>query len=247
MIIYPTIELQNGRCVSLTKGRLQDAAIWHVDPVEIARSFAASGAEWMHLTDFDWVAGKDGRASLVQEIIRVAGIPVQLAGGFRTADSVAHWIDRGAGRIVLSTLAARDPRTVKSLARMYPDQIVLSLDVWKGRVMTNGWQDSSSHTPEQFIEAFNDVPLAGLIITDVESDSTERDAKLGLISGLAAQSRAPVIANGVVRTVDDVARLKYIPNIDGAMIGRALFRKSVDLKAALLVAQPERAPVAEFI
>lgn len=247
MMIYPTLELLNGRCVSLSRGRLDEAAVWHVDPVETARSWAAAGAEWMHLTDFDWIEGREGKIDLVRDIIRSAGIPVQLAGGFRTAESVAQWIDQGAGRIVLSTLAVLDPQCTKALARSFPDQIVLSVDVYKGKVMTHGWREESSYTPEQFIKAFNDAPFAGVVITDVESDTCHTDAQLGLISGLAAQSRAPVIASGVVRNVDDVARLKYAPNIDGALIGRALFQKSVDLAAALLVARPERSPTAEFI
>ena len=247
MIIYPTLELLNGRCVSLRQGRIDDAAIWHVDPVETARSWAAAGAEWMHITDFDWVEGRSGNDDLIAQLIRSVGIPVQLAGGFRTADGVARWIDRGAGRIVLSTLAARDPKTVKALAKAHPDQIVLSVDVWKGRVWTDGWRTESAYAPEDFIRGFAEDPLAGIVVTDIESDLSDTDAQLGLVSGLAAASRAPVIASGVVRTVDDVARLKYVPNIDGALVGRALFQKTVDLKKALEVARPEAEPVAEFL
>ena len=247
MQIFPTMELLNGRCVSLSRGRIDEAAIWHVDPVETARSWAAAGAEWMHLTDFDGLDGRSTNADLRREIIRAAGIPVQLAGGFRTADAVAHWIDCGAGRIVLSTLATLDPNTVKSLARTYPDQIVLSVDVWKGRVMTHGWRQESSYTPEGFIRAYNDAPLAGVIVTDIESDMPDHDAELGVVSALAGVSRAPVLASGVVQSVDDVSRLKYVPNIAGALIGRALFSKSVDLRDALSVARPEPEPVADFV
>lgn len=247
MRIYPTMELMNRRCVSLTGGRLEDAAIWHVDPVATARSWAAAGAEWMHLTDFDWVTGRDGNEKLVQEIIRTVGIPVQLAGGFRTAEGVAHWIDRGAGRIVLSTLAARDPGTFKSLARAYPDQIVLSVDVLQGHVMLDGWRTESSWSPADFIRAFNDVPLAAVVVTDIRSDVADQDAQLSLVSGLAAMAKAPVIASGVVQTADDVARLKYVPNISGALVGRALFRKTLDLSEALRTARPEREHVAEFM
>jgi phosphoribosylformimino-5-aminoimidazole carboxamide ribotide isomerase len=247
MIIYPTMELLGGRCVSLSRGRIEEAAIWHVDPVETARSWAALGAEWMHLTDFDGVDGRDGNGDLVLEIIRAVGIPVQLAGGFRTAESVARWIDKGAGRIVISTLAAQDPTTLKALAKSYPDQIVLSVDVWKGRMMIDGWRTVSAYVPEDFIRAYNDAPLAGIVVTDIESDIGDYDAQLGVVSGLASVARAPVIASGVIRTLDDVARLKYIPNISGALMGRALFQKSVDLKAALDLARPEPEPVAEFI
>ena len=247
MILYPTLELSKGHCVSLSRGRLDLAEVWHVDPIETARAWAGAGARWMHLTDFDRVLGSDRNADLVQNIIRSVGIPVQLGGGFRSAELVADWIDRGAGRIVVSTLAVRDPQAVKALAKSYPDQIVLSVDVWKGRVMLDGWRQESAFEPMDLIRAFNDAPLAAVIVTDIESDVEERDAQLGVVSGLAAVARAPVIASGVVRTSDDVSRLKYVPNIAGALVGRALLRKTLDLSDALEIAQPVPEPVAEFL
>jgi len=247
MLIYPTIELQHGRCVTLDKGRLESAVIWHVDPVETARGFAAAGAEWMHVTDFDAVEGRDENTDLIEQIIRAAGIPVQLGGGFHSRDAVERWIDKGVGRVVIGTLAARDPELVRELTRQYPDQIVLAVDVWQGQVMTDGWRNAGAFAPKTFIDAFGDAPFAGIIITDIDSDMEEVEAQLGLIAGLAADARSPVIASGVVRSADDIARLKYIPNIAGALVGRALFRKSIDLKEALELAQPDQEPVAEFI
>lgn len=246
MMIYPTMELQNGHCVTLTRGDLENPMIWHVDPVATARGFAAAGASWMHLTDFDALEGRDTNAALVAEIIRAAGIPVQLGGGFRSRERVEHWIDRGAGRIVIGSQAIRDPNLVRELAKYHPDQIVVAVDVRNGQVMTEGWRTPSAITPEDFIEAFNDSPLAGVIITDIDGDTEVAEAGLGVISGLAEVARAPVIARGTVRTVDDVSRLKYIPNIAGAIVGRALFDKTVDLAEALAVAQPTPEPVAEY-
>ncbi len=246
MRIYPTMELQNGRCVTLDKGRLDEAMIWHVDPIETARSWAAAGAEWMHLTDFDAIEGRDSNAELVEEIIRSAEIPVQLAGGMRTREQVEHWIDKGAGRIVIGTLAAWDPQLVKELAKLHPDQIVLAVDVWQGHVMTEGWRSQSAFTPDAFIEAFADTPFAAILVTDIDSDMEDVEAQLGLISGLSEKSRTPIIASGVVRTSDDISRLAYISNISGAIVGRALFRKTVDLAEALDVAKLAHEPVAEF-
>ncbi|WP_425045421.1 HisA/HisF-related TIM barrel protein [Primorskyibacter sp. S87] len=246
MRIYPTMELQDGRCVTLDKGRLDAAMIWHVDPIETARSFAAAGAEWMHLTDFDAIEGRDTNAELVEQIIRAAEIPVQLGGGIRSRENVERWIDKGVGRVVVGTLAARDPHLVKELAAHYPDQIVLAVDVWRGQVMTEGWRNPSAFTPEAFLEAFADVPLAAVIVTDIDSDMEDLEAQLGLMSGLAASSRTPVIASGVVRTVDDISRLAYIHNISGALVGRALFRKTLDLSEALNVATRAHEPVAQL-
>lgn len=247
MIIYPTIELLNGRCVSLDRGRLEQPSVWHVDPVRTACGFAAAGAEWLHVTDFDAVEGRDDNDALIEEIIRSAGIPVQLGGGMRSRDRIERWIDCGAGRIVIGTLAARDPKLVRELVEHRPDQIVLAVDVWQGQVMTDGWRQAGAFSPKGYIEAFGDAPFAGIVVTDIDSDIDLVEEPLALISDLARTARAPVIASGVVRGVDDIARLKYIQNIAGALVGRALLSKAVDLREALAVARPEPEPVAEFL
>ncbi|MDW4548495.1 1-(5-phosphoribosyl)-5-[(5-phosphoribosylamino)methylideneamino] imidazole-4-carboxamide isomerase [Defluviimonas sp. D31] len=247
MILYPTIEIQNGRCVSLARGRIEEPSIWHVDPVAKAQEFAHAGAEWMHVTDFDAMHGSNENHDLILKIIREAGIPVQLGGGFRSRDRIEEWIDHGAGRIVVSTVAAQNPHLVKELASHHPDQIVLAVDVWKGHVMTHGWKTQSAYTPEAFLDAFEGTPFAAIIVTDIDYDLQESDAALGVISAIAARTRIPVIASGIVRTIDDVSRLRLLGEVSGAIVGRALFNKTLDLKQALREARPDTSHVAEFI
>ena len=246
MIIYPTLELFNGKCVSLTRGRIEEPVIWHVDPVETAKGFAAAGAEWMHVTDINGLSGESVNNDLLEDIIRTVGIPVQLGGGFRSRESVERWIDKGAGRVVIGTMAAHDPDLVAELAKLHPDQIVLAVDIFDGSVMTEGWRNRSAFEPDRYVKAFDDVPLAGIIVTDIDANMGETDGSLAVISGLASQTRHPVIARGTVRTTDDVSRLKYVPNIAGTLVGRALFSKDVDLHDALAMAQAVPEPVAEF-
>lgn len=246
MIIYPTLELYNGKLVSLTRGRLDEPMLWHLDPVETARKWAQAGAEWLHLTDINALAGDGENNALAEEIIRKAGIPVQIGGGFRSREAVTRWIDKGAARVVIGTMAARDPDTVKELAKYHPDQIVLAVDIYKGSVMTEGWRTRSAFTPQDYLQAFEDAPLSGVIVTDVDAAIEETDGSLGVISGLASTTHHNVIARGTVRSADDVARLKYVPNIHGALIGRALLAKDVDLAEVLAIAAADRAPVAEF-
>jgi phosphoribosylformimino-5-aminoimidazole carboxamide ribotide isomerase len=247
MIVYPTLEVMNGKCVTLTRGRLEEPVLWHVDPVRQARAYAAAGASWMHVTDIDALRGGADNAELIEEIIRAAGIPVQLGGGFRSRETVARWIDRGAGRIVIGTMAAQDPDLLRELAKRHPDQIVLAVDIYDGSVMTEGWKQRSAISPDIFVKAFDDVPLAGIIVTDIDADIEDSDGSLGVISSLAAQTRHPVIARGTVRSVDDVARLKYVPNIAGTLIGRALLARDVELSEALSLAAAPTEPAAEFL
>ncbi len=247
MIVYPTMELQGGKVVSLMRGRMDAPSLWHVDPVTTGRDWAAAGAAWMHVTDLDGVTGGAAHGDLLEEIIRSVGIPVQLGGGFRTAEAVERWIDKGAGRIVLGTLAVQDAAQVQALAKRYPDQIVLSVDVYQGHVMVDGWRRESAIAPEALIEAYARAPLAGIILTDIDSDIEDVEARIGVIAGLARHAKAPVIASGVVGQVDDIARLKYVPGVDGVLLGRALFRKAVSLEAALAVAASKAEPVAEFL
>lgn len=247
MILYPTIEIQNGRCVSLPRGRIEEPSIWHVDPVAKAQEFAHLGAEWMHVTDFDAMHGSNQNHDLILKIIRGAGIPVQLGGGFRSRDRIEEWIDLGAGRIVVGTLAAQNPHLVKELAEHHPDQIVLAVDIWQGHVMIEGWKTKSAYTPEAFIAAFEGTPFAAIIVTDIDYDLQEKDAALGVVSAIAEKSKVPVIASGIVRMLDDISRLRLLGEVSGAIVGRALFNKTLDLKEALKEARPDRSHVAEFI
>ncbi len=237
MIIYPTIELQAGRCVSLSRGRLAEPLIWHVDPVEKACEFAAAGAEWMQVTDLDAIVGTGENWAVITRIIREAGLPVQVAGGIRTEARLRDWLDLGAGRVVVGTAAVTDPAFLRAAARHHPDAVVLAVDVAGGRVMCQGWRETTVFAPEDFIAHFEESPLAALLVTDIDADAGETEATLGLISGIAEQTRTPVIASGLVRGIDDVARIRHLGTIAGVVIGRALFNRSIDLGAAMALAR----------
>lgn len=247
MLVVPGIELQNGRCVSLQRGRLEEASIWHVDPVAKAVEFAESGATLLHVTDFDAVAGEEPQVELIENIIRSAGVRVQVGGGVRTRDRAVELIEAGAARVVLSTVAALQPDMVKELANSYPDQIVLAIDIWQGGLMTEGWRTKAAMDPKALLDAYADTPLSAVIITDIDADIEDQDGELGVISGLAENARCPVYARGTVRSIDDIARLKFIPGIEGAFVSRPLFAKDIDLAEAIEVAKVEPAAKAEFL
>lgn len=247
MQVIPTIELQGGRCVSLHRGRLDEPEIWHVDPLAKAAEFAAAGARWMHVTDFDAVTGDGTNRALIERIIRETPISVQVAGGIRSRERAAEWLDIGAGRVVIGTAATLNPDLVHQTAKYHPDTVVLAVDVFQGRVMNQGWREACAFGPEDFIASFATAPLAAVQITDIDMDIGDSDATLSLISRLADSTRHPLHAGGMVRSLDDISRLKYAGHAASALIGRALFRRQIDLHEALAVAAAPMEPKAEFI
>ena len=228
----------DGRCVSLNRGRLSDPLVWHIDPIKKARAFAAAGASWMHVTDLDAVAGQGDNHELIVELIRQSGISVQIAGGLRSMERIKEWIELGVGRVVLGTLAALNPILVKNIAKLYPDQVIVAVDVWRGSVMTHGWQQPSALNPADFVGEFQQTPLAGIIVTDIDSDVKDRENTFELLDTLAEIVQSPVIASGVVRNLEDIDRLVQNGNVSGAIVGTALYDKTIDLEEAIEAAQP---------
>ncbi len=248
MDLIPTIQLQSGHCVTLTRGRVEEPTIWHVDPVTKAQEFAGAGVNWIQVTDLDAVTGKGENGAIIEDVIQHAGVAVQVAGGIATMDRVAHWANKGAGRIVIGSAAVTNPDFLKEAAKYYPDQIVLAVDIYEGRVAIDAWRITTAFEPQDFINEFARVPLAAIKITDVHSDIGDVEGALGLICGIAENSRTPVIAGGLVNNNDDVARLKYVGSISSALIGRALFEKTVDLDEAIAIAAHDASEeVAEFV
>ncbi len=239
MMVFPSMEIQNGCCVSLKRGRTDEPAVWHIDAAEKAREFALAGAEWIHLTDIDAVLGQSDNDELSLEIIRTSAIAVQLAGGFRSLDRINEWIELGAGRIVVGTLAVIRPDIVKAAAKLHPDQIVIAVDVWQGNVMIHGWHEPSAITPQTLISEFASDPLAAIIVTDIDANVEFRESSLDLISELSALSRTPFIASGMVTSLRDIERLRNIPNVSGFLVGTALYNRSIDLTEALEAVRPQ--------
>lgn len=246
MILIPTLQIQNGHVVTLRRGRMDDPEIWHVDPVAKAREFAAAGAQWLHVTDLDAAAGSGNNNQILEDLILHANIPVQLGGGFHSHDMIETWLEKGAGRVVLGTIAAMQPDFVKAAAKRHPDQIVLSVDIWNGQVMTHGWTEPSAFDPGEFIANFAGDPLAAVVVTDIHADLGEAEDKLSLVSRLSMVAKAPVISSGIIHDLDDISRLRYMRGIDGAMVGRPLFNKRIELDAAMELAQAPAEPVPEF-
>jgi len=149
--------------------------------------------------------------------------------------------------VVIGSAAVGNPQLIKDAAKYHPDQVVLSIDVFEGCVTFNGWREKTAFEPETFMAQFENDPLAAIVVTDIGADIGDTEEPLSLITLLAGQARTPVIARGLSRTLDDISRMKYVHNISGAIVGRALFDRSIDLADALDVARPEPEQTASFI
>lgn len=246
MIIYPIIQLSEGQCISVSFNDLDNPEVWHGDPLARAAEFVEQGAEWLHVTDFDAARGRGENTQVIERIIRDVGIPVQVAGGIRSDEHVAHWIDVGAGRLVIGTNAIRFPDWVRGLAHQHPDQIVVAIDVWEGKIVVDGWRETSAITPREIAHAYEESPLAAMILADIDRHLDMPESGMALTTAFAAETRTPVLSSGLVRTRDDVSTLRYLPDVAGVLIGRALYDRSLDLSEVIEIARAVPEPVAHF-
>ncbi len=245
MIIYPDIELQKGRCVNLRRGRKDDPLVYDIDPLAAAKDFAKQGAEWLNVVDLDAVFNEGSNAELIERIIDECGCPVQVGGAIRSMERVNHWIAAGAKRVTIATAAVKYPHLVREAATAYPGQVIVSIDARGGRVVVEGWTEATIFTPIAFAREFEDVDLAAVIYTDIDRDDDEPASSLSHITELAAAIRTPVIASGVVKSLEDISVLKFLENISGVITSRALFGGAFTLAEAIALARepvPEPAP-----
>lgn len=237
MIIYPDIEIQDGRCINLTRGGFGEPTVYDTTPLEAAREFERSGAKWLHVVDMDGVfQGGRHNAELICEIIDQADIPVQVAGGIRTIDAVHWWLDHGAQRIVLGTAAVKDQNLVAEACSRYPDQIVVSVDARKGYVMIEGWRTQTAFTALELARNLEQAGVAAIIYTDIDRYENLPESSFAATAEMGSELSVPVISTGTVDILDDVSTLKYLPNISGVIIGRALFNEVFSLKEAIDIA-----------
>ena len=239
MIVFPDIEIQGGKCVNLVRGQMDKPVVYDRAPMDAAKWFDGDGAEFLHVIDLDAVAdpGSDANSQLVCDIIRTVNAPVQIAGGIRSMSSVDWWFEHGAGRVVFSTSAVKNPSLVREAATKYPGKIVVSVDAREGRVVVEGWRETTAFTPIDFARQLETLDLAGIIFTDIDRDDDLPESSLAATTEMATELILPVIASGTVKTIDDISTLRYLPNIAGAITGRALFTGAFTLKEAIEVAR----------
>lgn len=236
MILFPAIDLKDSQCVRLKLGDMDQATVFADDPAVQARTFQQQGFEYLHLVDLNGAfAGKSVNGDAVEAILQAVSIPVQLGGGIRDLDAIAGWLDRGIARVILGTLAVRDPDLVRTACREFPGQVAVGIDAKDGHVAVEGWAESSTLSVLELAAKFEDAGVAAIIYTDIDRDGILAGLNIKSTLQLARTTQIPVIASGGLASMDDINRLTQedCAVLEGAISGRALYDGRIDPALAL--------------
>ena len=236
MILYPAIDLKDGRCVRLEQGDMEKATVFSAEPPAQAEAFARQGFEWLHVVDLDGAfAGKPMNAEAIEEILASVKIPVQLGGGIRDLETVERWLEKDVARIIIGTAAVRDPALVREAARRHPGRVAVGIDARDGIVAIEGWAKKSEIGALELGLRFEDAGVAAIIYTDIARDGILQGLNIEATLALAGALEIPVIASGGLASLEDVERLLQpdCARLNGAITGRALYDGRLDPTEAL--------------
>ena len=238
MILFPAIDLKEGQVVRLLYGDLDAVTVYGEDPGAQAKAFADIGFPWLHVVDLNGaVEGRPVNDAAVKSIRASFSGKMQLGGGIRTLENIKHWLDLGIDRVILGTVAARDPELVKKACRLYPGQIVVGIDAKGGKVAVEGWVETGEMTALDLALKFEDAGVAAIVFTDIDRDGALTGVNLQATVDLANAISIPVIASGGVADIGDIKAVMDAKNkganLEGAISGRALYDGRLDAKEAM--------------
>jgi phosphoribosylformimino-5-aminoimidazole carboxamide ribotide isomerase len=238
VIVFPAIDLKDGRCVRLRQGDMDRATVFNDDPAAQALSFERAGFEWLHLVDLNGAfEGRSANTPAIRSILSAITIPVQLGGGLRDRAGIENWLEAGVKRVILGTVAVRDPEFVREIAKTHPEKIAVGIDARNGKVAVEGWAEASTLDVTELAKRFEDAGVAAIIFTDIQRDGMLQGVNVEATAALARAISIPVIASGGVDGVSDVEKLCGAnADIAGVVIGRALYDGRVEPGEALSAA-----------
>lgn len=238
LTLYPAIDLKNGECVRLQQGDMARVTVFNRDPAAQAAAWQQAGFKYLHLVDLDGAfAGRPANAEAVKAIRQAVSLPIQLGGGIRDEATIESWLQAGITRVILGTIAVRDPALVRRAAKRWPGCIVVGIDARGGRVAVEGWAEASDLDAADLAKTFTDAGVAAIVYTDIDRDGLLKGVNVAATAALARAVPIPVIASGGLAGLDDLTALKREvatgARIDGAILGRALYDGRIDPAAAL--------------
>ena len=234
--LYPAIDLKDGQCVRLLRGDMDKATVFSESPADQAALFEQAGFGWLHIIDLNGAfEGKPVNAAAVKAILARVNMPVQLGGGIRDMDMIATWIEAGVSRVILGTVALRNPLLVKEACRLFPGQIAVGIDAKGGKVAVEGWAEVSGESAVDLAKRFDDAGVAVIIYTDISKDGAMQGPNFEETVALAEAISTPVIASGGISSIEDIKRYKEFEasGIAGCILGRALYEGKIRAKEAL--------------
>ena len=236
MIFLPAIDLKDGQCVRLIRGDMDKVTVFNDDAAAQARAFAEAGCQWLHVVDLNGAfAGRPVNAAAVKSILDVLDIPVDLGGGIRDLETVAFWLDRGVRRVILGTVALRDPDLVRRACRLHPGRVAVGIDASGGYVAVEGWAEVSQMKALDLARQFEDAGVAAIIYTDISRDGAMQGPNIEATVALAKAVSIPVIASGGVSSMDDLRAVRQAGAglLEGVISGRAVYDGHIDPAAAV--------------
>lgn len=244
MTIYPAIDIKGGRCVRLTQGRADQETIYNENPVEVAQEFRAAGSPWVHVVDLDGAFAGEPQNLTIVRAIAALGINVELGGGMRTRIMVERALDSGVSRVVIGTRAAESESFIRELVRAFGDKIAVGIDAKNGQVAVKGWVDTTGVTALALAKRMDALGVATLIYTDIGTDGMLTGPNLAAQEAMLSAVKCSVIASGGVSARDDVINLAQLAqryaNLDGVIVGKALYERRVELHDLLTIARNAR-------
>ncbi len=234
MQLYPAIDIKEGKCVRLTQGVFDNIKVYSDSPSQIAKLWVSQGATFLHLVDLDGaLAGKAVNGAIIKEIIEAVDVPVQLGGGIRSEEAVKSILDLGVHRVIIGTKAVREPEFIKVLIERFgPEQIVAGIDAKDGMVAVEGWEKVSTLTATELCSKMKEYGVRHVVYTDISRDGMLTGPNISATKKLTEETGMDIIASGGVSCMEDLQKL-YEEGIGGAIIGKALYEKRLDLEDAI--------------
>ncbi|PWK63438.1 1-(5-phosphoribosyl)-5-[(5-phosphoribosylamino)methylideneamino]imidazole-4-carboxamide isomerase [Aminobacter sp. AP02] len=245
MILFPAIDLKDGQCVRLKLGDMDQATVYNDDPGAQAKAFEDQGFEWLHVVDLNGAfAGESVNGAAVEAILKVTRNPVQLGGGIRTLDHIESWLSKGLARVILGTVAVRDPELVRQACKKFPGKVAVGIDAKGGKVAVEGWAEASSLGVIELAKKFEGAGVAAIIYTDIDRDGVLAGINWDSTIDLAEAVSIPVIASGGLASLADIVRMTMpdAKKLEGAISGRALYDGRIDPTQALAILRRELKP-----
>ena len=231
MKIFPAIDIKDKKCVRLIKGDFENKTEYKNSPVDQANSYKDHGFKYLHIVDLDGaITGETVNVDIVQEIVKKSNLKVEIGGGIRNFNGIQKYIDAGVDKVILGSAAINDKKFLQDACEKFSGKIALSLDAKDGKLSMSGWKESSNKSTLDFLKEVNDYGVSRLIFTDINRDGTKESPNFDETSKVASISNCPVIISGGVSSIDDVKKARTMENIEGIIVGKAIYDDDIKLK-----------------